>query len=109
MKVDLTKNVDIIKYVNVLEKRVEYVQEKLTDDVLNELKTNTPKRTGKLANSYSVESDEKDLIIKNDAGYCLFVNNGTSHQQGQHFIEKSVELAKLNIPKHSEEAKKINN
>lgn len=109
MKFDMTNNFAVDKYFNVLQKRVENIHENFAEDVLKELKINTPKRTGKLANSYSIEKQDEDILIKNDAGYCQYVNYGTSKQQGQHFIEKSIELAKLRISEHAENAQKINN
>lgn len=109
MKVDLTSASSLNKYFHVLETRVENISDNFAKDIMTELKINTPKRTGKLANSYSIEKQEDELLIKNDAGYCKFVNYGTSKQQGQHFIEKSIELAKLKIPEHAKDAQKINN
>lgn len=85
MRFKLTKN-NIIKYNQVLKKRLNYIQKNILDEIFNQLQINSPVRTGYLKSRYILNEDQ----ITNDTPYIWYVNNGTRFQSGQHFIQKSI-------------------
>lgn len=80
----------INSYTSSLKKRIQYANSLLANEIKNNLELYSPKRTGKLASSYKLNTYPQSIQITNDCGYCKFVNYGTVKQTGQHFIERSI-------------------
>lgn len=89
MKFSLNNN-GIAVYQYTLNNRLNKAKKVLADDIFNNLQLFSPVRTGKLKNSYIMNSTGNVITIGNNCGYCQYVNNGTVKQAGQHFIERSI-------------------
>lgn len=84
----LSKN-GVDSYTFALKKRLNYIKDKFSKEMENNLEIFSPKRTGKLASSYVLTTFNQNIQITNVCGYCRFVNDGTRFQAGQHFIEQA--------------------
>lgn len=91
-------------YFKTIQKRFDTVQEKVLELNLNNLKKNTPVKTGYMLSRYYIE----DFQILNDTEYFWYVNNGTRFRAGQHFVQLSIAETKSQIPMIFNQAKKIN-
>lgn len=89
MRFSLNKN-GIAVYEYTLNNRLNQAKKIFADDIFSNLQLFSPVRTGKLRNSYIMNTDKNVISIGNDCGYCQYVNNGTVYQAGQHFIERSI-------------------
>lgn len=106
MRFKMTNNgVDL--YTLALKKRLSYIKQQLAEEMEANLQKYTPKRTGKLASSYEVQTKSNSIQISNDAGYCRYVNDGTRFQAGQHFIEQSFYEAKNKFDQITDKSQKI--
>lgn len=108
MKFNLKSKNDIKRYAKTLEARYLEVRNKFTEKLKENLEKNTPKKTGRLSRSYKIQKKNQDLTIVNDAGYCKYVNDGTSKMRGRHFIEKSIAQTKESFKDIAKKAKNIN-
>lgn len=88
MKFKLSKN-GVDSYTFALKKRLNYIKDKFSKEMENNLEIYSPKRTGKLASSYVLTTFPDSIQITNICGYCRYVNDGTRFQAGQHFIEQA--------------------
>lgn len=104
MRFKLTKN-NIIKYNQVLKKRLNYIQKNILDEIFNQLQINSPVRTGYLKSRYILNEDQ----ITNDTPYIWYVNNGTKYQSGQHFIQRSIMIGLMQLNKNIINASNKNN
>lgn len=102
MRFLITSNIMLNKYEKNLKERQKKIKEIFLETLKSKLETYSPKRSGRLASSYKKEENS----IKNDTPYIRYVNDGTVHQAGQHFIEKSVNETKSEFNKIVKKAKK---
>lgn len=89
----LSKN-GVDSYTFALKKRLNYIKDKFSKEMENNLEIYSPKRTGKLASSYVLTTNPGSIQITNVCGYCRYVNDGTRFQAGQHFIEQAYTTTK---------------
>lgn len=92
MRFKMTQN-GVDSYTKALNNRLKFIRSQLAKKLKSQLEITSPKRTGKLASSYSIKINSNDIQIFNDCGYCRYVNDGTRYQAGQHFIQLSVAIA----------------
>lgn len=85
MKFDLT-NSGIKSYIDDLNRRLNDISEDAAKDFFENVKDLTPVRTGRMKNAWELHGTEVD----NDTPYLYYVNDGTSRQAGQHFIERAL-------------------
>ena len=81
MRFKLNKN-NVMKYTQLLKNRIDDISKHTLNDIFNQLKINSPIRTGYLNSRYILNEND----ITNDTPYIWYVNNGTKYQSGQHFI-----------------------
>jgi len=93
MRFKLNKN-GVDSYTFSLKKRLNYIKDKFSKEMENNLEIFSPKRTGKLASSYVLTTYHNSIQITNVCGYCRYVNDGTRFQSGQHFIEQAYTTTK---------------
>lgn len=121
----------INKYVDVLKKRLIEGERRVAEELLHNLYSLSPKRTGALASNYSISVNSnvgasfdpnktspdftvpsftvKDQIyIINNCPYINYVNYGTIHQVPQNFIERSITVTKLNMESILNDLQNIN-
>lgn len=76
-------------YSEHLMKRFTTISEKTADAFKEEVESLTPVRTGYLKSRWEKRKDDDGFVIENDAPYAKFVNDGTSKQVGQRFVERA--------------------
>lgn len=97
----------IYKYTYALNKRLNTAKNIIALDIFNNLMVFSPVRTGKLRSSYVIQTNAQVISIKNDCGYCKYVNDGTVYQAGQHFIERSIIDALATFERKENQIKKV--
>ena len=102
MRFNISSKPSLDKYENMLKKRKEKIKELFLEKLKSNLEKNSPKRSGRLASSYKKEKEG----ISNRTPYIRHVNDGTIHQAGQHFIEKSINETKGDFNKIVTQAKR---
>lgn len=111
----------IAKYTQTLNKRFVEAERRIASQLLHNLYTFSPKRTGALASNYCISINSSigeqfdrnkitpsftipnfnindQVYIVNNCPYINFVNYGTIYQLPQNFIERSISTTKIQIP-----------
>lgn len=79
-------NTGIKSYIQELNKRLDAISKNAAKDFYETVKDMSPVRTGRLKNAWTLNGTEVD----NNTPYLYYVNDGTSRQAGQHFIERAL-------------------
>lgn len=95
MRFKLTKK-GINIYQKYLVNKLNYTIKQFTQKVFELLKINSPVKSGYLVSRYTLIDGK---MIENDTEYLWYVNNGTLYIKGQHFIQLSIQQAKMQLQK----------
>ncbi len=101
MKFNLANIAEVQKYNKLQQSRLTQLADAVATDFYNIVREMTPVRTGRLRDGWQKEG----LDVTNDVEYLSYVNDGTTRQLPQRFVERAKAETLQRIDGHINELK----